>query len=138
MIQSSEHMARPTVSQHSGRCRCQQWWRRSPNSCCSKKILLLLIWEGLFSFSLGLLQIYGFFILQVNVEFLTMSQMLPLLFAPFVVWLADFKIGRYEIIRFGSFLPVSFSILHCSLEVLLVLCSLWQLRFLLAWGTLVS
>ena len=110
MIQSSERMAHPTVLLRSGRSRWQQWWRRSPNSCCSKRILLLLVWEGFFSFCLGLLQVCGFAILQVNLQFLRISQVVSLLLAPFVGWLADFKIGRYEIIRFGSIISFSASI----------------------------
>ena len=35
--------------------------------------------------------------------------MVSLLFALFVDWLADFKIGRYEIIRFGSIISFSAS-----------------------------
>ena len=112
MIQSSEHMACSTVSQHSGHSRWQQWQRRSPNSCCSKRILLLLVWEGLFSFSVGLLQICRFVFLRVDLQFLRISQMLSLLLAPFVGWLADFKIGRYEIIRFGSIISFSAAIFY--------------------------
>ena len=107
MIQSSEHMVHPTVSRHSGRSCWQQWWRRSPNRCFSKRILLLLVWEGLFSFSWGLLKIYALKFLRVN---LRTSQVVSSLLAPFVGWLADFKIGRYEIIRFGSIISFSASI----------------------------
>ena len=103
-------MARPTVSQRSGHSHWQQWWRRSPNRCCSKRILLLLVWQSLFAFSSGLLQICGTFILQENLQYYRISQVVSLLLAPFVGWLADFKIGRYEIIRFGSIMSFSASI----------------------------
>ena len=107
MIQSSEHMARPIVSQRSVHNRWQQCWNRSPNSCFSKRILLLLAWEELLSFSLGLLHTCALVVLEVN---LTTSQVVSLLLAPFVGWLADFKIGRYEIIQFGSIISFSASI----------------------------
>ena len=64
----------------------------------------------IFSFCLGLLQVCGFVILQVNLQFLRISQVVSLLLAPFVGWLADFKIGRHETIRFGSIISFSASI----------------------------
>ena len=110
VIQSYEHMAHPTALQRFCHSCWQPWWRRSRNSCCSKRILLLLVWQGLISFSLGLLQMYGFVLLRVNIHFLRISQVVSFLLAPFVGWLADFKIGRYEIIRFGSIISFSASI----------------------------
>ena len=73
---------------------CSQWWRRSPNACCSKKILLLLMWNVLFNLSWSALPIYN--IIVVAFVFFKFS------FAPFIGWLADVRLGRYEIIQFGS------------------------------------
>ena len=71
---------------------------------------MLLVWQGLFSFSLGLFQICGVVFLQDNSQFLRISQSLPSLLAPFVGWLADFKIGRYEITRSGAIISFSAAI----------------------------
>ena len=71
---------------------------------------MLLVWQGLFYFSSTLLQVCGFVILQVYLQFLKISQVVSLLLAPFIGWLADFKIGQYRIIRFGSIISFSASV----------------------------
>ena len=101
-------MAGPIISQSSGHNRWKQWLRRSPNTCCSKKILLLLVWQMLFTFSLGLLlAIYTFnIIVTFTLIFLSYT------FAPLIGWLADVRFGRYEVIKFGSIISFLASILY--------------------------
>ena len=65
------------------------------NIYCGKKIMLLLVWQALFSYSLGLLVDDGYLSI-----FLFRSRFLWLCFAPFVCWL-DFSFGRYKVVIFG-------------------------------------
>ena len=65
------------------------------NIYCSKKILFLLLWQALFSYSLGLLVDEGY----LNI-FLFRSRFLWLCFAPFVCWL-DIRFRRYKFVIFG-------------------------------------
>ena len=88
-----EFMAGPRVAQSPGHSRWKQWCRRrSPNTCCSKKILLLLVWQMLFTVSLGILSFVPTH--SKNVMFTT--ELLSYSFAPLIGWLADVRFGRYN------------------------------------------
>ena len=102
-------MAWPTESRSSGDKCWRQCWRRSSNSCCSKRILLLQVWTASFSFSLGLLQICAFSV--QNILHLDISQILSLLLAPFIGWLADVKFECYGMLQFGSMVSFPATIL---------------------------
>ena len=107
---SFESMAGPRVLLSSGHSHWKQWWRRSPNTCCSKKIMLLLLWQALFSLSWGLL---AYLILPIaNRTVYFTSTFLSYFFAPFIGWLADVRFGRYEVIKFASFVSFLASILY--------------------------
>ena len=104
-----EFMAGPRVAQSPGHSRWKQWCRRrSPNTCCSKKILLLLVWQMLFTVSLGILSFVPTH--SKNVMFTT--ELLSYSFAPLIGWLADVRFGRYEVINFASFASFIASILY--------------------------
>ena len=107
-------MAGPRVSlQSSGHSHWKQWCRRrSPNTCCSKKILLLLVWQTLFTVSLGILS----FVPTHSKNLLFASELLSYSFAPLIGWLADVRFGRYEVASLASSLPVYCTFLQCSLE----------------------
>ena len=110
-------MTHPTDSQSSGHNHWKQYcWRRSANSCCSKRILLLLVWQGLFTSSSWLLKSVGFHLNHGSFHFVHISELLSALFAPFIGWLADVKLGRYEIIKFASI-----SSFLCSIVIFLAL-----------------
>ena len=81
---------------------CCKHWKRSFHSCCSKKILLLLVWQVLFSFSNNLLLSCPIILNFTSPVFVRAAQFFSGTFAPFIGWLADVKIGRYETIKFGS------------------------------------
>ena len=105
-----ESMAGPRVSlQSSGHSHWKQWCRRrSPNTCCSKKILLLLVWQTLFTVSLGILS----FVPTHSKNLLFASELLSYSFAPLIGWLADVRFGRYEVINFASLASFIASILY--------------------------
>ena len=78
------------------------WWksRRSPNTCCSKKIVLLLAWTAFFNFSkCTMIKVIDYSMPSV---FTMVSMLVSKLLAPFIGWLADVKLGRYETIKFAS------------------------------------
>ena len=89
---------------------CCKHWKRSFNLCCSKKILLLLLWQALFSFSNNLILSCAAYLNFTSPVFLTASQCFSGIFAPLIGWFADVKIGRYETIKFGSFVSFTASI----------------------------
>ena len=84
--------------------RCKQWWRRSS----SKKILLLLVWQVLFNFSWGIRESGGWNVFKPVIQ---ISHCLSFLFAPLFIWLADKTCGRYEILKCGSLIAFSSSVL---------------------------
>ena len=81
----------------------KQWWR---NTCCSKKILLLLVWQVLFSYSLGLLD-DGYLSI-----FLFRSSFLWLCCAPLVSRLADVRFGRNKVVIFGALALLSVGLFY--------------------------
>ena len=83
--------------------RCKQWWRKSS----SKKILLLIMWQLLFKFSWGI-RASGPWDNFKSVRIL--SEFVSFLSPPFVIWLADKTIGRYEMVKFGSIITFIASI----------------------------
>ena len=89
---------------------CCKHWKRSSNLCFSKKILLLLLWQVLFSFSNNLILSCAAYLNFTSPVFLTASQCFSGIFAPLIGWLADVAIGRYKIIKFGSFVSFTASI----------------------------
>ena len=99
-------MAGPRVSLSSGHSYWKQLWRRSPNTCCSKKILLLLVWQALFSYSLGLLD-DGYLSI-----FLFRSCFLWLCCGPLVSRLADVRFGRNKVVIFGALALLSVGLFY--------------------------
>ena len=89
---------------------CCKHWKRSFHSCCSKKILLLLLWQALFSFSNMLILSCAAYLNFTSPVFISASQFFSGIFAPLIGWFADVKIGRYETIKFGSFISFAASI----------------------------
>ena len=82
------------------------WGKRSPNTCCCKKILLLLVWQVLFSYSLGLLD-DGYLSI-----FLFRSSFIWLCCAPLVSRLADVRFGRNKVVIFGALALLSVSLFY--------------------------
>ena len=106
--------------------RCKtKWLRRSSNTCCSKRILLLLVWSAVFRFALSILALCMRVILPYatpnNVLSIIVSlSQVSLLLAPVIGWLADVKIGRYEVIKFAAVLCLTINIIMFVLNVLIV------------------
>ena len=116
--------------------RCKtKWLRRSSNTCCSKRILLLLVWSAVFRFALSILALCMRVILPYatpnNVLSIIVSlSQVSLLLAPVIGWLADVKIGRYEVIKFAAVLCFTINIIMFVLNVLIVegvVCSTWDI-----------
>ena len=104
-------MADPSVSPSVGRSYWKTFRNKLPNTCFSKKILLLLVWYLLFIFSTNELRVNAFRKFG-NTGILLASECVAYCFAPLVGWLADVKFGRYEMIKFGSFISFLASILY--------------------------
>ena len=86
-----------------GHSRWRQWLKRSPFTYCSKKILLLLAWQVLFTFSwLILADIGQVFIVNRVFLYVYSHKYISYFFGPLIGWLADFKFGRYSVIKFAS------------------------------------
>ena len=108
-ILSSVHLLE-LMAHPAGNSCWKQWWRISPNSCFSKRILLLLAWYILFSFAQYMLIYLKYS--ELSYYIVNSSSLITSLSAPFIGWLADVKIGRYDMIKFGAFAPFLASIMY--------------------------
>ena len=88
----------------------KQWWSRSLSACCSKRVLLLLVWVILFNLSHYQLLTSAVVKNLASSTFITATEFVSSLLAPFIGWLADVKFGRYETIKLGSLLSMTASI----------------------------
>ena len=94
-----------TSSTHHHSTRTSRWVDRVPRSCCRKGILMLLAWKLMFGFP-RLLLLRALEILFADsdaVSYFSVAVSLGTqLLAPFFVWLADVKLGRYRTIVYGA------------------------------------
>lgn len=86
---------------------CKQWWRST-----NKKILLLLVWQALFKISWGIRE-SGLCMEHLYQPIRTFSQFISFLSTPFAIWLAEKMFGRYKMVKFGSMISFTTSILSC-------------------------
>ena len=92
--------------QLSGHSVWKLYWKKFVKTCFCKKILLLLVWQALLLLSWCVtIQLATAYVLNTSI-------FLSYIFAPLIGWLADFKFGRYEVVKFGSIVSFLASILY--------------------------